>query len=471
LATSSLTAADWDQWRGPANTGAIAGPELLSELPDVGLTPAWISEKLPGAQNGGWASPVISDGRVYLFAHKKIKAAKGELGPQKFPWLPPDKRTGMTDEQYEQYEVNRRDEQELRAKNYRFDEMVYCLNAESGKLEWTNQEKSFYTRFSQSTTPTVAEGKVFVAGAARVIRALDAKSGKPLWKVRLPGSFRDEMMQASPMYVDGVLIVSVGNVFGLNAKTGETLWQYDSGDSEISFSSPVLWRNDGANYAIMNMPRGETVCLAVASGKEMWREETFGGRSTPVVVGDMMLTYGSSRKGGMRRFDLSISGIEHRWSFQKAADSGSSPVVVGDYAYVQGEKRLACVDLETGDSMWNTSLDLSRPRYTSPVACGDQVFYTFDSVLCFAATPEKYTPQYTAKVGPEGLLATEDSFRKQLKLDELERTAEGQKESEKLQRDTFDGTKPLACASPAIDGGRLILRLKDRVVCYDLQRR
>ncbi|MCA9222557.1 MAG: hypothetical protein KDA71_19660, partial [Planctomycetales bacterium] len=151
------------------------------------------------------------------------------------------------------------------------------------------------------------------------------------------------------------------------------------------------------------------------------------------------------------------------------ADPGSSPVVVGEYAYVQGEKRLACVDLVTGDTVWNTTLDLGRPRYTSPVACGDKVFYTYENVLCFAAGEKDFTPLYTGKVGTDGLLAEESFFREQLNLDELEKTAEGQKEAQRLTRETFDKNQPLACASPAFADGRLVLRLKDRIVCYDLR--
>lgn len=75
-----------------------------------------------------------------------------------------------------------------------------------------------------------------------------------------------------------------------------------------------------------------------------------------------------------------------------------------------------------------------------------------------------------AKIDKNGLLADEATFRKQMNLDELERTAEGQKESEKLWRKRFSGGGVLTCASPAIADGKLYIRLKNGLACYNLAR-
>ena len=124
LSASFVSAAEWNQWRGPNRDGvADPSPALISSLPQGGLKPVWISEEiLSGSNGGGWGSPIVSDAlvngeqrqRVYLFAHKRVQVRKPE--PKKFLWLAPDKRVGMTDEQYRQYEIKRRDEDEQRAK-------------------------------------------------------------------------------------------------------------------------------------------------------------------------------------------------------------------------------------------------------------------------------------------------------------------------------------------------------------------
>ena len=155
-------AADWNQWRGGQRSGVDqASPALLNALPEKGLQPVWyVSEDdLPAAAASGWSSPVVSGDSVYLFTHKKKALTEvKKLPPLLFPYLPPEKRGGMTEEEYAEYEVNRRNEQEARAKGFRFDEFIYCLDRKNGKLKWVNEYSSLYTRFAQSGSPTVVDG-------------------------------------------------------------------------------------------------------------------------------------------------------------------------------------------------------------------------------------------------------------------------------------------------------------------------
>ncbi len=467
---TSYAAADWNQWRGNSRSGAASDKvSLINKLPATGLKPLWISQdEIPAARGGGWSSPVVAGGNVYLFTHKKVKRDNVELGKAKYPYLPPEKRTDMTPAEYERYEKNRRDEQEKRSKNYSFQETIYCLNAKTGETVWTNDFRSRYTRFPQSGTPAVVNGRLYILGAGRMARCLDAKTGKDIWKVRLPGEFRDEYMQSSFAITGDVAVVGAGMLFGLNVEDGSVRWQIGSERDKPSHSSPALWTHEGETYVVANRPGGETICVQPTTGKELWREKTLAGRSSPVVTGNLLLTYGSSRKAGLRCYEMTPNAATEKWTFQKVSDSGSSPVVMGDYVYVQGERRLACVNLKSGKGEWTTLLELGNPRYTSLAAADDKVFYTFENVLMFAATPEGFQPLMQAKIDGDGLLADEAFFRKKLNLEDLESSAAGQQKADSLWRKTFKNAGPLSCASPAISDGRLYLRLERGVACYDL---
>lgn len=468
---SPLAAADWNQWRGPNRDGYASGsPKLLSALPATGMKPIWISEsKVPSARSGGWGSPIVADGRVFVFTHRRVKLSKDELPKRKYPWLPPEKRTGMTDAEYQEYERKRRDEDERIGKRYRYDEVLTCLDAESGKTLWENSRESAYTRFPQSGSPAVIGGKAFVLGAGFVARCIDTASGKDVWMTQLPGEFRDQYMQSSFAVADGTAVVLAGQLFGLDVEAGKLLWQTNEDNPKQLHSSPVVWHAGDRSLFICNVPDGRTICVDAKTGKELWRVKSLAGHSTPVVVGDRLLTYGGSRKGGLRCYQLSTSGVKELWSFHATADSGSSPVVVGGHVYVQGDRRLACVDLETGDEAWTTDLDISRPRYTSLVAADGKVIYAFDGLLCFAADPDQFTPLINAKIDANGLLAEVATFRKQMNIDQLETTAEGQQEAEQIWRKRFRNSGPLACTSPAIANGRIYLRLPNAIACYDLR--
>jgi len=468
-----LAGAAWHQWRGPDRNGTVTGgPRLLDHFPARGIRPEWYTDAgdIPGIQNGGWSSPVVANGRVYLFTHQKNRLREGTLPPRTFPYLPPEKRLGMDEEQYAEYEKNRRDEEENISLNFRYNEQLCCLDAANGKLVWTNERTSVYTRFAQSGCPTVVDGRILVLGAGRLARALDVTTGKDIWQTRLPGEFRDEFLQSSFLVVERTAIVLAGSLFGLDMADGTILWQQGDPDSGSLHSSPVPWQSPQGTVVISNMPGGKTIAVKPGDGSLLWTLDSQAGHATPLVSGDQLITYGNSRKKGLRCYRLDLVEPQHLWTFQGTADSGSSPVVMDGNVFVQGERRLACVDLETGKPHWSTLLDLNQPRYTSLLAADGKIIYGFDGLLLFRASKKRFEPLVTGKIDNKGLLADEQAFREKLGMDKLERTAEGQRTAEQLWRKTFNNG-PLTCTTPALSDGRIYIRLKKGIACYDLRDR
>ncbi len=419
---------DWAQWRGPGRNGvADHSPRLLDRLPDGGLAPTWQSESLLSAFDGGWGCPVVAGGRVYLFVHNRGLRPGIVLPPQKFPWKP---QGDTPDAQYADYEVHRRDEEEVRAKNYAFYETLWCFDASTGKTIWKQSYESVYTRFMQCGTVAVHAGRVYALGAGRVARAFDAVTGKQAWETRIPGQFRDEMFSSSFAIADGVAAVLCGHFVGLDANSGSLLWQGDTRSTRGTDSSPTVWSHGGKEYFIVNVNRNETIAVEPRSGRELWREQTFADNSTPVIVGDAMVTLGGSRKGGVRRYDLSPEKPTLRWHYTQLADQGSSPVIVGAHVYAQGGNTLACLSLEDGSVAWQAQLDREQPRFTSLIAADGKVLYTYGGFLSFAADPAGYKPLADGRFLTNGILAT---------------------------RPGTTGA-PLDHASPALADGRLFIR-------------
>jgi outer membrane protein assembly factor BamB len=471
--TASTLLADWPQWRGPQRSGYVPAEGVVTKLPAAGISALWKFDSFAGGDSGGWSSPVISGNRVFAYSHSKIKVPGAEEIESKFPWLPPEKRTGMTDAEYEQYEINRRDENERQAKAFRFEERLVCLDLTSGDLVWDRKLDSKYTRFTQSGTPCVADGRVYVLGAERTARCYDAATGEVIWNSRIPGDFRDEFF-ASSFIVDGdVALIACGPLFALNTKDGSELWRGDEPLDYQSHSSPAVWHTPSGSVAIINSDGGITCAYQIADGKKLWELETGVGQSSPLVSGDLLLSYGSSRKNGLSCFRLNANvpskEPELAWRFQGAADSGSCPVVRDDAVFVQGEKRLAKVRLSDGEAVWQTTLNISSPKYTSLIAAGDQILYGWEGLLSVRADGELFEQIYDAKVDCEGRLIAADDLREKLKLNELAKQADGQAESEELWYRNTVQSGPLACTTPAFTDGRIVLRLNDAVVCFDLR--
>jgi outer membrane protein assembly factor BamB len=278
-------AADWPEWRGPGRNGAApASPSLVSSLPTAGLKPIWKSENLPGGFAGGWGSPIVADGRVYLFVHYKAQKTPGELPKRKFPYLADDKRGGMTPAQYEEYEKNRRAEDLEFGKLYDFKETTFAFDAADGKTLWKNERTSVYSRFVQSGTLTLHDGKLYVLGAGLTARCIDAATGKDVWTRQLPGEFTDEFYMSSFVVADGVAVVGAGTLFGLDAAGGEVRWKTDPAKVKVRHSSPALL-TAGKLLVVANVG-GATAAFDPATGKELWRVSSEANESTPVVVGD-----------------------------------------------------------------------------------------------------------------------------------------------------------------------------------------
>jgi len=471
LLSASVACADWPQWRGPDRTGHVDAPPLIRSLPDQGLQPEWTFEGLKGGNSGGWSSPVIADGRVYVYAHTKTRNAEADLGPAKYPWLPPNKRVGMSEAEYEAYEVKRRDENERRAKAFRFDERLVCLDLQSGELIWDRQLESQYTRFVQSGTPCIADGRVYVLGAARTARCFDAGSGELIWEQPLSDDFRDEFFASSFAVYQDTAIVCCGPVFALNKQDGKILWQGETSLDYQSHSSPVVWQTD-TPVVIVNSKGGRTLGYRLADGHKLWELQAGTGQSTPIVAENRLLTYGSSRKSGLTAFQLYPESPEKKptelWQFRRAADSGSTPVVYNDAVFVQGDKRLAKVRLEDGNTVWQTTMRISNPRYTSLVAAGDQVFYGWEGLLAFDAKADDFEPFYKARIDSDGVLIGEEDLEKKLNLSEIRAQPEGAQKAESLWQKNAVRSGPLDCSSPAFSDGRLVIRRSNSVVCYRL---
>ena len=473
LASDRQASADWPQWRGPNRTGHVESAALIDDLPTDGLKAAWKFDSFAGGTSGGWSSPVIVGDRVFAYSHTKIENENANLAKAKYPWLPPDKRTGMSDQEYKEYEVKRRDENEQRAKSYRFYQTLLCLDLNSGEKIWEQKEETVYTRFTQSSTPCVADNRVFVLTPARTAKCYDALTGDVLWSKSLPGEFRDEFFASSFTVQEEIAIVCCGPLVALNVSDGDLLWKGDGETDYQSHSSPAIWSSKAGAIAISNTSGGRTEAYWVKDGKKLWELKSGSSSSSPVVAGDLLLTYGSSRKSGLTASQLDSAlpekTPEQAWQFRGAADSGSSPVIRGDAVFVQGAKRVAKLNL-AGETIWQTTLKISTPKYTSLIGAGDQLFYGWEGLLAINANADEFTQVYDAEIDSSGRLIRSEDLRKLLKLDEIAAGEDGLSKSEKIWQEKAVKSGPLACSTPAFSDGRMVLRLRDAIICFDLRK-
>ena len=110
---------------------------------------------------------------------------------------------------------------------------VVALNTATGSLIWR-----FATNNQIQSSPTVANGIVYVGSYSGYIYALNATNGALIWSYRAGGP-----TYSSPAIVNGVLYVGAndGNVYALNANNGGLIWIFYAGN--IVYSSPAVVNN------------------------------------------------------------------------------------------------------------------------------------------------------------------------------------------------------------------------------------
>lgn len=377
-------AADWSQWRGPARNGLLErSPSLVNAF--GGESSLWQSEPIASGESGGRGSLVVHSQRVYGLTRARSKAE------------------ALTE--------------------------VFCLSAETGTTIWRSPLHEGRAAETGSSTPCIADGRLFVVGSGNKVHCLNVEDGNPVWEAELSRQ-ETKPIASSVAIVGGVVVLHADALTGLDARTGEVLWrQWDIDGYE---SSPAVWSTAEGDYVVCNT-RLQTHIVDPANGEVRWSVPG-GGKSTPVVAqeygGDFLVNMSGSRKSGLSAYRLTPDGPQHLWTV-RVFDRAASPVVYDGHVYaVAGGSnghgaRIVCVHLDTGEKAWDeviTFAEVSSPL----VADGKLVAVCGTALWLVEATPEKYSILSQANL--------------QITL----------------------------CTSPTIHGGRLYLRHSGTVACYDL---
>ncbi|MEG3618891.1 PQQ-binding-like beta-propeller repeat protein [Magnetovibrio sp. PR-2] len=208
-------------------------------------------------------------------------------------------------------------------------------------------------------------GLVFIGTGFAEVFALDAQTGKVIWKENVSGPIR-----SAPTVRGGrVFVVSLDNkVHALAAKDGTQLWTH-TGSSEqamlLGSASPAV----DQGVVIVPYTSGELVALKVDNGRQLWLDSLTARRRTdataalahiranPVI--DRGMVFALSHSGLMVAIDLR-SG---RRLWEKGIGGHESFWVAGDYLFtLTGNEELVALERKTGRIMWVTTL----PRWEDP---------------------------------------------------------------------------------------------------------
>jgi len=198
--------------------------------------------------------------------------------------------------------------------------------------------------------------------ALKQIDTTNVKQLKGAWMTRLKGSgFGGKYsFEASPLVKDGIMYVVTGNedVFALNAKTGEILWERWSGIDQKISTVCCGWVNRGLamgeGMLFLGQFDANVVALDIKTGKEVWRtpievwQDGYGITSAPLYYDGIVysgITGGEfGVRGRLTALDAKTGKILWRWyTLPGPGEFGSDTWPTGTDHAMRG-----------GATIWNT---------------------------------------------------------------------------------------------------------------------
>jgi len=372
---------DWPQFRGLAGNSALAKlnhPAVWNPSRNI----AW-SADLPG---GGWSSPVVSEGRVYV----TTASAGGRLKPKGFS----DGVASMRSF----FGGSRKPVGKVRY-------AVHCLQLSDGKQLWTKSvvEAEPPHRVHPSNTyatesPVAIGGRVYAYFATIGIVACLDRDGQEVWRMDV-GAFPTSSnfgTGSSLAYDEGRLFLQCDNqqksfLLAINAADGKQLWRANR-RGRTSWSSPLVWRNQVRSELVV-CGSADVTSYDLESGESLWMLTGVGGSFSASPAADRQRVYfgnsGPGRSGPLVAVaagasgELTVAGQSAgpgvAWVQRNSGPGLASPVSDGQFVYVTGRGILSVYDAESGQRLKRTRLPGSSSIAASPWIAGDRLFVLDES--------------------------------------------------------------------------------------------
>ncbi|RPJ83899.1 MAG: hypothetical protein EHM18_12890 [Acidobacteria bacterium] len=254
------------------------------------------------------------------------------------------------------------------------DGFLYALDARTGSQKWR-----FQAGKGIRSKPAVGSEAVCFLSDDGYLYALDRTSGKLKWKfdthtalvphtVLGDNDSRWDYLQSSPAIADGLVFVGSGNsnFYAVDMASGQEKWHYTAGDSVRS--SPRVVGNTVFFASWDNF----VYALNAATGEEKWKFDTKGiVQASPIVAGDVLVI--GSRYPYV--FALDATTGQEKWRFnyfgswvESSAVVDSSTVYVGSSDFLH----LFAIDLKNGQRKWG--FKTSGYSWSSPAIANGTVY-------------------------------------------------------------------------------------------------
>jgi len=407
MGVASAATPDWAQFRGPNRDAKCSEEGLMQQWPEGGPKLLWKIEGL----GKGYSTVSIAAGKIFTM---------GDLD-----------RAG-SESQY-----------------------VVAFDLDTRAELWATRVGPPHSD-GPRCTPTVDGELLYVIGTSGDLVCAESATGKVVWRKNFADDFGGKMMSGwrfseSPLIDGGKLVCTPGAadaiMVALNKKTGETLWKCglpeigSRGKDGAGYSSIVVSEACGVRQYVQIIGRG-AISVAADDGRFLWGYNKVANGTAnipnPVVRGDYVFVTTSYKTGSaLLKLTANSKGVDAEEVYflgpKEFENHHGGVILIGDHLYGgdgQNKGTPVCLEFLTGKIAWKPEAP-ARGSAAVLYADGNFIFrYDRGPVFLVEATPDEF------------------------------------KIKGRLEPVTDSGP---AWPHPVIHNGKLYLRHKDLLACYDLR--
>lgn len=359
-------AGDWPRFRGPNQDGISPDTGLLKEWPSDGPEKLWTYQDA----GMGYSGVVIAGGRLYTLGTRGSEVT------------------------------------------------AVAVDIETGKEIWatsfasdTGQEYSTGWGGGPRSSPTVADGKVYVLGPNGDLACLDAEDGKKVWDKNIQKDFSGQMggwgYSESPLVDGDLVIVAPGggsdSVVALDKESGSKKWGADvSGAGKAEYAT-ILAAEIGGKKQYIKFFDKVLAGIDPESGGVIWTGAFPKGATAVIptpIVKDNRVYVTAGYNAGCKMFQIDGSEATDVWENGDMEVHHGGAVRVGDHIYGLSSRGITCQSWETGEVVWS-----DRGPGKGAITVADGMLYCVDEnrggCHLVEATPDGYNLKSSFILDPQ----------------------------------------------------------------------
>ena len=394
---------NWPQFRG-SDAASVSTNANLPDRWSATENVAWKID-LPGRS---WSSPIVWGGQVFLTTVVNLGESEA---PKKGLYFGGERPVPAKSEHHWK---------------------VLCLDLATGKLQWEKTVHQgppptpIHLKSSYGAETPVTDGERVYALFGNVGVFTFTLQGQEVWSKRLDArkTRYGWGTAASPVLHGGRLFIVNDNddqaeLFALDAKTGKELWRVDR-DEKSNWATPFLWENGQRTELIT--PGSRAVRSYDLDGTLLWSLRGMSSIAIPTpfagggllfvssgYVGDKLRPLYAIRPGASADITLKPGETNNQfiaWSNPVGGPYNPSPLFYEGRLYVLYDRGLvSCYDAQTGKVLYDRERLPEGLAFTSsPWAAGGRIFCLNEDGVCYVLRAgDKFELLHTNKLASDDM--------------------------------------------------------------------